>query len=230
MTRSAQSPEPTAARRGRPPKGAFRLSREAIVEATLEVIDADGVAAVSMRAVGRVLGVDAKSLYNYVDGKDGLLDAVAEALLGGIDLPAPTGDLGNDLRRIALAFRTQALAHPEAAALVLTRQLSSFEGLAPVEAVLRILSEAGFDPAESVHLLRTFVAAVVGALLREVSAGPTYGATNPELVAERVRVLRGSGLANVTAAAEELARFDGQAEYRYAIDFAIETVLARVSS
>ncbi|NUT50476.1 MAG: TetR family transcriptional regulator, partial [Saccharothrix sp.] len=72
----------STARRGRPPKGESRLSREAIVQATLRVIDAEGVSAVSMRAVGRVLGVDAKSLYNHVDGKDGLLDAVAEHILG----------------------------------------------------------------------------------------------------------------------------------------------------
>ncbi|MGW4488701.1 TetR/AcrR family transcriptional regulator [Amycolatopsis sp. NPDC004368] len=74
----------TTARRGRPPKGESRLSRAAIVEATLRVLDAEGVPAVSMRAVGRVLGVDAKSLHHHVDGKDGLLDAVAENLLGAI--------------------------------------------------------------------------------------------------------------------------------------------------
>lgn len=102
-------------RRGRPPKGESRLSREAIVQATLQVIEADGVNAVSMRAVGRVLGVDAKSLYNHVDGKDGLLDAVAEHLLGAVVLPEPTGDPRADLRAIADAFRERALTHPEAA-------------------------------------------------------------------------------------------------------------------
>lgn len=229
MTHSDQLSAPTAPRRGRPPKGAFQLSREAIVDATLKVIDTDGVPAVSMRAVARILAVDAKSLYNHVDGKDGLLDAVAEKLLKGVDPPTHTGDLGCDLRQIALAFRIQALAHPAAAALVLTRQLSSFEGLAPIEAVLRVLGDAGFSSTESVHLLRTLVATLIGALLREVTAGPTYGACDPELIAERERVLRHSGLVNVAAAADTLARFDGQAEYRYAVDFAIETVLNRVS-
>lgn len=227
MTRSDQSAAPASPRRGRPPKGAFQLSREAIVDATLKVIDTDGVAAVSMRAVARVLGVDAKSLYNHVDGKDGLLDAVAEELLSGVTLPEPTGDLADDLRRIALVFRTQALAHPAAAALVLTRQLSSFEGLAPIEAVLRVLGDAGFSSTESVHLLRTLVASLIGALLREVAAGPTFGSSDAELIDERARALRDSGLASVVAASRDLAHFDGQAEYQYAVDFAIETVLNR---
>lgn len=216
-----------APRRGRPPKGATQLSREAIVEATLKVIDADGVTAVSMRAVARVLGVDAKSLYNHVDGKDGLLDAVAEHLLGAIALPAPTGDAQADLRAIAHAFRDRALTHPEAASLVLTRQLASFEGLAPVEAVLAVLHEAGCSAEQAVHLLRALVATLIGTLLREVSAGPTYG-TDRAGIARRQTILENSGLPSVAEAAQHLARFNADAEYEFAVDLALEAVAARL--
>jgi AcrR family transcriptional regulator len=218
----------TTARRGRPPKGESQLSRDAIVRATLRVIDADGVAAVSMRAVGRVLGVDAKSLYNHVDGKDALLDAVTEHVLGGMALPARTGDVRADLRAIAYAFREPALAHPEAAALVLTRQLGSLEALAPVEAVLAVLRDAGCPAEESVHLLRMLVATLVGALLREVNAGPTYGTTDLAGIAQRRDVLAGSGLSAVAAAAPFLARFDGAAEYEFAVDLALDALVARI--
>ena len=69
---------PEGVRRGRPPKGAAQLSRAAILDAAVAVADAEGVSAVSMRSVARLLGVDAKSLYNHVEGKYGLLDALAE--------------------------------------------------------------------------------------------------------------------------------------------------------
>ncbi|MEV4603869.1 TetR family transcriptional regulator [Amycolatopsis sp. NPDC049253] len=215
-------------RRGRPPKGEGRLSREAIVEATLRVIDAEGVNAVSMRAVGRVLGADAKSLYNHVDGKEGLLDAVAENLLGAIALPEPTGDPRADLRAIAYAFRERALAHPEAASLVLTRQLGSFEGLAPVEAVLSVLREAGCAPAESVHLLRTLVATLVGTLLREVNAGPVYGTTDLTGIAQRQAILEESALPAVVDAAPHLARFDAAAEYEFTVTLALDALATRL--
>ncbi|QHN27194.1 TetR family transcriptional regulator [Gordonia pseudamarae] len=215
------------ARRGRPPKGASVLSRETIVGATFQVIDTAGVGGVSMRAVGRVLGVDPKSLYNHVDGKEGLLDAVAEALLSTLDLPEPTGDLTTDLRAIAYAFRARALSHPEAASLVLTRQLSSFEGLAPIEAVLRILRDAGFDVEESVHLLRVVLAALIGTLLREVNAGPTYGSEDAAGIAERTAVLEASELPAVTAAASHLARFDADKEFEYAVELALDAVVHR---
>lgn len=217
-------------RRGRPPKGESQLSREAIVQATLRVIDAEGVSAVSMRAVGRVLGVDAKSLYNHVDGKDGLLDAVAEHLLGSIALPERTGDLTTDLRAIAHAFRERALAHPEAASLVLTRQLASFEALAPIEAVLTVLRAAGCPEEEAVHLLRTLVATLIGALLREVNAGPTYGTTDTAGIAQRQAVLANSGLPAIAAAAPHLARFDAAAEYEFAVELALDALVARIGT
>ncbi|MFC0541647.1 TetR/AcrR family transcriptional regulator C-terminal domain-containing protein [Kutzneria chonburiensis] len=215
-------------RRGRPPRGESQLSRAAIVTATLRVIDESGVGAVSMRAVGRVLGVDAKSLYNHVDGKDGLLDAVAEHLLGAIALPARTGDLRADLRAIAYAFRQPALAHPEAASLVLTRQLSSLAALEPVDAVLAVLLDAGCSVEESVRLLRMLVATLVGALLREVNAGPTFGTTDLAGIAQRRAVLERSGLPAVAAAAPDLARFDSAAEYEFAVELVLDALVARL--
>ncbi|GAB2551023.1 TetR/AcrR family transcriptional regulator C-terminal domain-containing protein [Nocardia heshunensis] len=181
-----------------------------------------------MRAVARVLEVDPKSLYNHVDGKDGLLDAVAEHLLGSIELPTRTGDLRTDLRAIATAFRDRALLHPAAAALVLTRQLASVAGLAPIQAVLEILRAAGCAPNEAVHLLRTMLAALIGTVLREVNAGPVYGTSDTAGIAARQTILEQSGLPAVVEAAPYLARFDSQAEFDFTIDVALDAVIARI--
>ncbi|SFQ99173.1 DNA-binding transcriptional regulator, AcrR family [Lentzea waywayandensis] len=212
----------TEPRRGRPRTPL--LSRESIVAATLQVIDVEGVGAVGMRSVARALGVDAKSLYNHVDGKDGLLDAVAEQLLGGLVLPEPTGDARRDLHAIADAFRSRALTHPAAAPLVLTRQLSSLEGLAPVDAVLAVLLAAGASAQESVHLLRMLLATLIGTLLREVSAAPAFGGD------ERARreALQASGLSAVVRTAPYIAEFDRAAEFEYTVDLAITAVLDRI--
>ncbi|MBB4689374.1 TetR family transcriptional regulator [Amycolatopsis jiangsuensis] len=213
------------AERGRPRKGAARLSREAIRAAALTVTEDEGVAAVGMRSVARRLGVDAKSLYHHVEGKDGLLDAVAEHVLAGIGLPEPVGVLEDDLRAFAWAFRRAALAHPQAATLVLTRQLPSAVALAPVEAVLSVLRKAGAAPEEAVHLLRSLLAMVIGSLLREAGAGPAFGVTDAEAIARREEELTGAGLAET---APFLARCDHEAEFAFAVDFATEAVAARL--
>jgi TetR/AcrR family transcriptional regulator, tetracycline repressor protein len=220
---------PQKPRRGRPPKGAPRLDRGAIVDATLEVVDADGIDAVSMRSVARVLGVDAKSLYHHVAGKDGLLDAVAERLLGSLRLPEPTGDLRGDLWAVGHAFRERALAHPGAAPLVLTRRLTSLEALAPTEAVLAVFRAAGCPPREAVPILRGLLATLVGTLLREVRTGPAHDTTDADGVARRRDVLERSGLPLVAEAADELARFDGDAEYEFTLTLALDAVMARLA-
>lgn len=196
--------------------------------AALTVIDADGVESLSMRSVARLLGVDAKSLYNHVDDKDGLLDAVAENLLGAMQLPQPRGDLRDDLGAIGHAFRDVALAHPRAAPLVLTRQLASNRGLAPVEATLGVLLDAGFPAAEAVHLLRATIATLIGTLLREVNAGPTFGRPGPEDIAARTEALSATGLHHVTEAAPVLAHLDADAEFAFTLDFALDAILARL--
>lgn len=211
--------------RGRPPKGTPGLTRSAILDAAVAVIDAEGVPNVSMRTVARRLGVDAKSLYNHVDGKDGLLDAVAEHVLAGFALPTPTGSLGDDLLAFARGFRRATLRHPRAAALVLTRQVGSPVGLAPTAAVLSVLRSAGFGPAESVHLLRSLLALTVGALLREVDAGPGFGVG--EGIAERRRTLEASGFEELAAVAPELARCDHEEEFEFALGLMVGAVVAR---
>ncbi|HYX80001.1 MAG TPA: TetR family transcriptional regulator, partial [Actinomycetota bacterium] len=57
------------------------LSRTRIVGAALEVMDAEGLEAVTMRRIGRELGVEAMSLYNHVRDKDDLLEGVIEEVL-----------------------------------------------------------------------------------------------------------------------------------------------------
>lgn len=218
------APPPAPPRRGRPPKAEAQLSRATIREAALAVIDTEGIAGVSMRSVSRVLGVDAKSLYHHVAGKDDLLDAVAEHIFEQLRIPAPTDSIEGDLRAMAHEFRRVTLKHPEAATLVLTRQLSSLAGLAPIAAILSVLHRAGNSPEQAVHLVRTLLATLVGTLLREVSAGPTFGTSDAAGMAERQRTLEDSGLPQVALAAPHLARFDRDREFEYTVDLLVQIV------
>jgi len=222
-------PVNSTTRRGRPRKGELRLSRNAILAAALEVVDAEGVAAVSMRTVAARLEVDAKSLYHHIDGKEGLLDAIAGEVIGRIEVPEQTGEPAEDLRAIAQAFRRAARAHPQAASLVLTRQLPGPASLVPAEAVLSVLRKAGAEPAEAVHLLRSLLAVVVGSLLREANAEPAFGVGDEDGIADRRADLERTGLPSIVELAPELARCDHEAEFGFAVELAIAAVLARLS-
>ncbi|WP_419992560.1 TetR/AcrR family transcriptional regulator [Streptomyces boninensis] len=88
-------------------------SRAQLTAVAIELADADGLAAVSMRRVAGQLGTGPASLYRYVAGRDDLIDLMSDAVAGEIDLGVPlTGDPVDDL--VALAVRTKdvQLRHP----------------------------------------------------------------------------------------------------------------------
>jgi AcrR family transcriptional regulator len=81
-------PEPIS-RRNRPAKAA--LSRTAIVDAALRLLDADGLDAVSMRRVAQALDTGPASLYVYVANREELLALVYDRIIGEVDLSEHDG-------------------------------------------------------------------------------------------------------------------------------------------
>jgi AcrR family transcriptional regulator len=65
-----------------------RYSREQIAAAAVEVADAEGFDAVSMRRIATELGAGTMTLYHYVHNKDELLALVADSLIGEVVVPA----------------------------------------------------------------------------------------------------------------------------------------------
>jgi AcrR family transcriptional regulator len=65
------------------------LSRRAIVDAALEVLDAEGLDAVTMRRVADALGTGPASLYAHVADKDEMVAAVLDRVIAEVAIPDP---------------------------------------------------------------------------------------------------------------------------------------------
>ena len=212
-----------APRRGRPPSGASALTRQAIVLAALEIIDAEGVDALSLRVVARRLGVDAKSLYNHIEGKETLLDAIAEHVLSRIVIPEATGNLRADLAAIAHAFRDAALlSHRKAATLVLSRPVESLANLGSLELTLKVMLAAGAEPGWAVQAIRAMLAFITGSLLREASTGLTLGVDDPDIAQSREAALARMDFPHVAIAASYLTRLDHAREFEFGISVLVD--------
>jgi AcrR family transcriptional regulator len=87
----ASLPPPPPRPGARRPRQARRrgLSADAIVEAALEVVDAEGLDALTMRRVADELGAGGASLYAHVDSKEALVDLVVDRAIGELELPWP---------------------------------------------------------------------------------------------------------------------------------------------
>ncbi|MFF4399954.1 TetR/AcrR family transcriptional regulator [Streptomyces sp. NPDC001480] len=91
------------------------LDRERITEATVRLLDAEGLARFSMRRLAAELNVTAMSVYWYVDTKDDLLELALDAAFGELPLPDPQDGAGEwraRLRALATDYRQLLVRHP----------------------------------------------------------------------------------------------------------------------
>ena len=68
-----------------------RLTRERVVAAALGIVDREGLDALTMRALGRTLGVDPMAVYHHLPNKAAILDAVAEAVIAEVPADPDAG-------------------------------------------------------------------------------------------------------------------------------------------
>ena len=76
------------------------LTRERIIATAIEFVDEHGLAALTMRGLGKELGVEAMSLYRYVNGREDLLEGIVDRMVGHLHLRPDSGRAGPD-RRLA---------------------------------------------------------------------------------------------------------------------------------
>jgi AcrR family transcriptional regulator len=157
--------EPTATA----PPSRRSLTRERVLSAAVSLADEHGLASLSMRRLGDVLGVEAMSLYNHVTNKDRLLDGMVDLVFAEITLPP--GDTGwkTAMRQRAESARSALARHPWAIALMSTRTSPGPATLRHHDAVLGCLREAGFSVPMAAHAFSVLDSYIYGFALQEAT-------------------------------------------------------------
>ncbi len=133
-----------------------RLTREKVLRAALEFVDANGLAALSMHKLGAGLGVQGMSLYSHVASKEALLDGIIEAMTWEAQIPPGDGaDWRDALRHLAREIRSLILRHPAAAPLLVSRPVMPTRRLEQVDAYRTLLMREGFTEDRALDVLRT---------------------------------------------------------------------------
>lgn len=103
----------TGRRTGRPKAGEEALTRERILEAALRLADDEGMGALSMRRLGRMLEVDPMAIYHHLPNKEALVSGVVEQVFSEMRVsPVEERTWQERVRDFAVAYRNLALAHP----------------------------------------------------------------------------------------------------------------------
>jgi AcrR family transcriptional regulator len=149
--------------------------------AAVRIADRDGLEAMTLTAVAAELGIKTPSLYNHIEGLDGLKRLVAiegsRVLLGEFESASAGLEGVEALRAIADADRRFAIAHPGMYDSFLPAPTEDEdpdlynEMAAPVFHVAHILLGMGIPPAEAIHLIRALRALLHGFLDLEAQRG-----------------------------------------------------------
>jgi AcrR family transcriptional regulator len=193
------------------------LSRDRVLRAALALVDREGVDALTMRRLGRELGVEAMSLYGYVDSKEDLIEGVVEQVFRQMPLIVPgPGEWQVRLRRHADTYRKVLLDHPNTVRLVGRRPLGT-EGIAAfVDSALAELRALGLDLTMADRVLGVIAGFTLGHVAEEVGdelrAGAPRGPLRESIDADRFPHL---------AAVGEMKPTDYDQEFELGMDFII---------
>ena len=137
------------------------LNRGRILAAALELVDEQGIEALSMRKLGQSLGYEAMSLYNHVANKDDLLDGILDLVLAEMEPPDPAGGLPA-IRDSSLSAHEALRKHPWAASLLMSPARIRPKRLEFMDALLGALREAGFSTETTYHAYHALDAHIIG--------------------------------------------------------------------
>lgn len=129
-----------------PTKRPAPLSRERVLVAAVELADAEGLAAVSMRGLSGRLGVVPMALYKHVRDKDDLAAGMIDSAIGSY--PAPPGGLPWDetITLRLLAARDAVVEHGWLRPAIEAAPRPSLAALAHLDAVAGDFAAGGFTP------------------------------------------------------------------------------------
>lgn len=199
-----------------------RFSRADLQRAALALVDADGLGALTMRSLAAALGTGAMTIYNYVDGRDGLEALLVEAVLVDADPPEPSGDWRADLRAVAETNWCAVRAHPAVIPLLLTRRGTDAAVLRIGEATLDALARSGRTGPALLAAFRAVTAFVNGFAQVELAGPvPRAGVGAAGDVAGQVLALPPERYPRLIDAATTATTSDPVVEFRAGLDILI---------
>jgi AcrR family transcriptional regulator len=187
------------------PRGS--LDREAIIAASLRVLEEHGTKGFSMPALGRELGADPTAVYRHFVNRDELILAISDEFIAQHDISSLQADCWVETLA-AVARRLWSLGEEKPALMALTasRTAAMPETFQAVNFLVGVLREAGFEPADAALYYRSFIDFVLAstqqqAILLDLSP------EGQDIDAGQVAAFRGADpdrYPNIAAAAETI--------------------------
>jgi AcrR family transcriptional regulator len=150
------------------------LGPQKFIEAATELVDKNGLAALSMRALGAHMGVDATAIYRHFPNKDSLVWAMIDALLGEVvaEPDDPTLPPRERIIRLASAMRDAFRSHTDLGLALVESEGMSLNGIEVSRRAISSLRDMGLKSLDLVRMYQAFEGFVMGACVMDFSGSP----------------------------------------------------------
>lgn len=202
------------------------LTRDRIIEAAVAFADEHGIEALSMRKLGHELGVEAMSLYNHVDGKDGILDGMVDWVFSQIEIPEPGGDWKDRSRAIAASAKEVFIAHEWSVALMTSRDAIGPGMVRLMDSVVGTLLDAGFDIETTHHAWHVLSSHTMGYAFQEAAAAWGGGEEHDHDAAEAELRHYAERMPNVAALLPYLHQCSNDEEFAFGLEIILNGIEA----
>ncbi len=205
------------------------LSEDAVIDAALEILKSDGLEAVTMRRVAAALDTGPASLYVYVTGREGLLQAMLERIFASVALEEPDPARWRaQLHALLLRMRHALVTHPGIAATAIAAPPRTDATFQLMENVLAILLAGGLDPQNAAWATDILSMVVSYAAIENDVRGTDHQEQARKLY-ETFSGLSPDRFPLITAHAAQLVDGDADERFRIAVDVVIDGMLARTA-
>lgn len=144
------------------------LSRDRILLEAITFADEFGAEALSMRKLAERLGVGAMSLYRHVANKDEMIEGMLDLACREIEPPVVSDDWQHSIRTSSASAHRVLLEHEWMAAEWTNRQPGPAR-IRYMEAILKVLTEAGLDPSLVYRGYHAITMHIVGFTIQQLS-------------------------------------------------------------
>ena len=211
-----------------PPVPRQPLTRDRVLAAAVELADREGIAALSMRRLAGVLGVEAMTLYYHVKNKDALLDGIMDLVFREFEPADPVTPWKAAVRAAAVSAHDALMRHPWAAELSFKTGVSQAR-LVWMDALLGTLRAAGFSPAMTHHAYHALDSHITGFTLWVVGL-PIDDEALPDAAASFLATLPHGGLPHLVEHIEQHVHpTDDIREFEFGLDLLLDSLERRLA-
>jgi AcrR family transcriptional regulator len=203
------------------------LTRDAIVDAALVLLERDGLQGVSMRKLAQELDAGAASLYWHVGDKEELLSLMLDRIVGESEVIEPDPENWQEqVKEMLRGMRRLMLKRRDAAQLSLGRIPAGPNSLPVMERTLAVLHAAGLPPRVISYAADMFALFVGGFAFEE--SMPSQG--DPQALGEYFASLPPEQFPTLTALAGDLTEGGADERFEFAIELLVKGLEAMASS